>query len=84
MILFCGRPKYTEKDVHLMYIICHEVFFNDAMKPLKVLRHFKSKHFKLEIKPCEYFKPQKQELGLETKAFNCLVALPNKLQPDGC
>uniref|UniRef100_A0A8C6V644 Uncharacterized protein n=1 Tax=Naja naja TaxID=35670 RepID=A0A8C6V644_NAJNA len=45
----------SELDPRPLCVVCSESLANDAMKPLKLKKHFQSKHPDLAKKPLEYF-----------------------------
>ena len=53
----------SEKVPLLMCLVCAKILSNDAMKPLKLTRHFHSQHSNLIGKPLAYF----ERLLSETK-----------------
>ena len=55
-------------------VICATVLGNEAMRPLRIIRHLNTKHTDLVNKPTEFFMPKRDTLKIERKLYP-------KLQP---
>ena len=55
-------------------LICNSKLSNEAMKPLKLLRHMKTKHPELKDKPLEFFERRKRDYEGEKRSLKTALS----------
>jgi len=60
----------TEQMPRPQCVICATVLGNEAMKPLRLIRHLNTKHSDLVNKPIEFFLRKRDALKIEKKIIS--------------
>uniref|UniRef100_A0A8C6S835 HAT C-terminal dimerisation domain-containing protein n=1 Tax=Neogobius melanostomus TaxID=47308 RepID=A0A8C6S835_9GOBI len=65
---------------HPQCVVCTEVLAHESLKPVKMLRHMKTKHPSLAAKPLDFFSRKEKELQGQNKILINQTTIPTKAQ----
>ncbi|XP_073667603.1 SCAN domain-containing protein 3-like [Paramisgurnus dabryanus] len=65
---------------HPQCVVCSEVLAHESLKPVKMLRHLKTKHPSLADKPTDFFRRKEKELHGQKKVLIKQTTIPAKAQ----
>ncbi len=65
---------------HPQCVVCTEVLAHESLKPVKMLRHLKTKHPSLAAKPVDFFRRKERELQGQKKVLTKQTTIPAKAQ----
>lgn len=65
---------------HPQCVVCTEVLAHESLKPVKMLRHMKTKHPSLAAKPLDFFRRKQKELQGQKKLLIEQTTIPTKAQ----